>query len=282
MPLPALVAPALAGLKAAAPLAIKFLPAIGAVGGALPGLREGNLSKAALGGGLGALTGATSVGALRGGTAGLARMAGGQGFQNLIGRTAGAVGGLPMQKAVMGALTPTALKTAALTAAPLAGAGAVYGLSGGLSGPSAGAAGGLGQAGAGIIGYNSVTGEPMYGAGVPGSALPPGMGQFGGINPYGSPIDVLNPAGLDAGRRLRMQKDAEAQRDAMNVLLPTLRKFSEQAKKDEFARSMAGAGIKQNILTNAALTQAAQQAGLQMGTTAAQQAGGALTQRYTY
>lgn len=145
-----------------------------------------------------------------------------------------------------------------------------------------GGLGGLGQGAAGIIGYNSVTGEPMYGAGVPGSALPPGMGQFGGVDPYGSPLDVLSATGLDAGRRLRMQKDAEAQRDAMNVLLPTLRKFSEQAKKDEFARSMAGKGISQNILTNAALTQAAQQAGLQMGTTAAQQAGSALTQRYTY
>ena len=45
---------------------------------------------------------------------------------------------------------------------------------------------------------------------------------------------------------------------------------------------MAGAGIKQNILTNAALTENMQRAGLNMGLTAAQQAGNALTARYNY
>ena len=57
---------------------------------------------------------------------------------------------------------------------------------------------------------------------------------------------------------------------------------AEQAKRDEFARDMAGAGIKQNILTNAALTENMQRAGLNMGLTAAQQAGNALTARYNY
>ena len=48
------------------------------------------------------------------------------------------------------------------------------------------------------------------------------------------PIDVLNPLGLEAGRRTRTVKDAEALRDAQNIVLPTVRKFSEQAKKDDF------------------------------------------------
>ena len=70
---------------------------------------------------------------------------------------------------------------------------------------------------------------------------PPGMGQFGGISPTGDPY-VLSPLGLDAGRRLRSVKDAETLRDATNILLPTVRKFSEQAKRDDFARDMASAG----------------------------------------
>ena len=115
-----------------------------------------------------------------------------------------------------------------------------------------------------------------------GSALPPGMGQFGGVSPTGDPLSVLSPLGLDAGRRLRTIKDAEALRDAQNIVLPTVRKFAEQAKRDEFARSMAGAGIRQNIATQAALTENMQRAGLNLGMTAASQAGDALTQRYNY
>ena len=84
-----------------------------------------------------------------------------------------------------------------------------------------------------------------------GTPLPPGMTQYGGIAPLGDPLSVLSPLGLDAGRRLRTIKDAEVLRDAQNIVLPTVRKFSEQAKKDDFARSIAARGIAQNIATNA-------------------------------
>ena len=115
-----------------------------------------------------------------------------------------------------------------------------------------------------------------------GTPLPPGMGQYGGISPIGDPLSVISPLGLDAGRRLRTVKDAEALRDAQNILLPTVRKYAEQAKRDEFARNMAAAGIKTNIALNAQLASAMQQAGLQMGMTAAQQAGDAITRPYQY
>ena len=72
--------------------------------------------------------------------------------------------------------------------------------------------------------------------GAGGTPIPPGMGQFGGVSPTGDPLSVLSPLGLDAGRRLRSVKDAETLRDATNILLPTVRKFSEQAKRDDFAR----------------------------------------------
>ena len=61
-----------------------------------------------------------------------------------------------------------------------------------------------------------------------------------------------------------------------------LENTAEQAKRDEFARNMAAAGIKTNIALNAQLASAMQQAGLQMGTTAAQQAGSAITRPYQY
>ena len=115
-----------------------------------------------------------------------------------------------------------------------------------------------------------------------GVPVPPGMGPYGNIGPSGYPLDVLSPLGLDAGRRLRTQKDAESLRDATNIVLPTIRKFSEQAKKDDFARSMAAAGIAQNIATNAALTQGMAQATRELGTSAARQAGSSLTTQYKY
>ena len=271
------MAPVVPLLLAGGKLGLKLLPAIGAVAGAAPGLRRGNIGEALLGGGLGALTGGTSTGAIKGLTKGGMRMAGSMGAQNLLGTAAGQLGGLGAQKAVMGALTPQVLTKAARIGLPLAGIGAVAKVAGaGGGGGSAAAGPGLGGA-AGLLGYNMIGNEGM--GGVP---LPPGMGPYGIVGPTGYPLDVLSPLGLDAGRRLRTQKDAESLRDATNIVLPTLRKFSEQSKKDDFARSMAARGIAQNIATNAALTQGMAQATRQLGTTAAEQAGSALTTQYNY
>ena len=282
-------------VAAAIPLAGKLLPFLakagsakalpwvlrgaGALGGATPGLMRGDLGSAVVGGGLGAAS-----------TLGLG---------GLTGKAATGLGGLAMRglgKAGLATIPGMAAAVPALAGAavPVAAGLGIGRLTGGNVGAPAAqtvaaGGGGLMNTAAGIYGYGGPSGEAMYdpgtrsgGAYIGGGGAVPNVGQFGGVDPYGNPIDVLNPAGLDAGRRLRMQKDAEAQRDAMNVLLPTLRKYSEQAKKDEFERSMAGAGIKQNILTNAALTQEMQRAGLDMGKTASQQAGSALTQKFTY
>ena len=254
------------------PLAGMFLPALkavgsaklplllrtaGAVGGGLPSLLRGDLAGAALGSGLGAL-----------GTVGMGSLAG-------KGTTAASKAIFNQAaKAGLGSTTTAALQGAARAGIPLAGGLALGSLSGGIGG---GAASGVARGAAGLAGYGTVGGEGMG-----GSPLPPGMNQYGGVLPLGDPLSVLSPLGLDAGRRLRTVKDAEALRDATNIVLPTVRKFSEQAKRDEFARSMAGAGIRQNIATNAALTENMQRAGLNLGMTAAQQAGDALTQRYNY
>ena len=274
---PILLAPLLAKGVGLGATALKYLPVIGAVGGALPGLRKGNVGEAALGAGFGALTGGMGTGKLIGGpaTAAVGRMAGQKGVQQALKKGATAIGGQQLAKQ----LTKKNIQQLVEAGVPLAGAAGVFGLAkagGDLGIPPAG---GALRGGAGLLGYGSVRGENMAAGGVP---LPPGMGQYGGISPIGDPLNVLSPLGLDAGRRLRTVKDAEALRDAQNILLPTVRKYAEQAKRDEFARNMAAAGIKTNIALNAELTKAMQQAGLQMGQTAAAQAGAAITAPYQY
>jgi len=130
----------------------------------------------------------------------------------------------------------------------------------------------------GLLGYHHVTGEPLY-----GTPVPPGVGQYGGIPPVGGNIiDAASPGGPAGTQRFTTVKNAQTMADAANAYLPTVRKFTEQAKKDDFARNAAGEAIAQNILTNARMLEAAQAAGLGMGLTGAQQAGQALIQQYNY
>ena len=241
-----------AGSAAKLPL---LLRSAGILGGAAPGLMRGDLGSAITGGAIGGISTLGLGGPLRGATQ-LAK---------------GAIKNQMLPKAL-----GTGLRIGAGVGIPVAGGLAVGRLAGGGLG---GGAGNVGRAGLSLGGYGTVGGEGMAAGGTP---LPPGMPQYGGISPLGDPLSVLSPLGLDAGRRLRSIKDAETLRDAQNILLPTVRKFAEQAKRDEFTRDMAGAGIRQNILTNAALTENMQRAALNMGQTAASQAGQALTARYNY
>ena len=84
------------------------------------------------------------------------------------------------------------------------------------------------------------------------------------------------------GQRLQTLKDAQTQRDVLRTLLPEIESAAEARSKKEFEGQMAGAGIRQNIATRAAMQQRAQEAGLQAGLGALQQAGGALTSQYQY
>jgi hypothetical protein len=232
-----------------------LLRTAGVLGGAAPGLMRGDLGSAVTGGAIGGISTLGLGGPLRGATQFAKGAIKNQMLPQALGKglRIGAGVGIPA--------------AAGLTVGRLAGGG----IGGGATN--------LGRAGLSLGGYGITGGEGMGAGGTP---LPPGMGPYGGISPMGDPLSVLSPLGLDAGRRLRSVKDAETLRDATNILLPTVRKFSEQAKRDDFARDMASAGIKQNILTNAALTENMQRAGLSMGMNAAQQAGQALTARYNY
>jgi hypothetical protein len=234
-----------------------LLRTAGAVGGGAPALMRGDLLGAVTGAGLGAL-----------GTVGMG---------NLAGQGTKAAAKSIFARGTAAGLSPgniARLQGVAQAGIPLAGGLALGGLSSGITGP---AVGNVARGAAGLAGYGVTRGEGMG-----GSALPPGVGPYGMVSPTGNPIDVLNPIGLEAGRRTRTVKDAEALRDAQNIVLPTVRKFSEQAKKDDFQRSLAAEGIKANLLLNRNLTEGLAQATRQMGTTAAEQAGSALTTQYNY
>jgi hypothetical protein len=235
--------------------------ATGTAVGGLPSLLQGNIPSA-IGGGIAGGLGGASFG-------GLGRLA--PSAQRMAASALGNKGMLATLGAnVAGAAVPVG---AGLLGNAILGRGV-----GNLGNQAMGELGGGFNNAAGIIGYNAVSGEPIVGAAVPG-----GMGQFGGIPPYGgSAMDVLTPGGPAGAQRLTTLKNAQTMADALNAYLPTVRKFSEQAKKDDFERNMAAAGIRQNILTNAQMLQAAQAAGLGMGLTGAQQAGQALTNQYSY
>ena len=142
--------------------ALKYLPVIGAVGGALPGLRKGNLGEAALGSGFGALSGSLGTGGLiTGATGAVGRMAGKKGVQQALKKGATAIGG----KQLAGQMTKANIQQAVKAGVPLAGAAGVFGLAqaGGDMGlpPSGGGAGGAVRGAAGLAGYGSVRGENM-------------------------------------------------------------------------------------------------------------------------
>jgi len=264
-----------APLVMAGQLGLKLLPVIGAVSGAVPGLRRGDFGEAALGAGFGALTGgAGTAGAIKGLTKRGMRLAGSKGVvggaTNLLGAVAPDLVDAPVKQALVQAAKIGIPLAGIAGTAKLAGGSGVGGAATRAVSPTVGGA-------AGLLGYNTIGNEGMG-----GTPLPPGMGPYGNVGPQGLPLDVLSPLGLDAGRRLRTQKDAEALRDATNIVLPTIRKYAEQAKKDDFARSMASRSIAQNIATNALLTEGMAAATRNLGTTAAQQAGAALTNQYNY
>lgn len=258
------------------------LPVAGALLGGFEGYRRsgGDLGAAALAAGLGAAApaGLRMAGTALGGTALGARAlgAGSRALEPLARAAQGAA-----IKGGLGPIAPLAVPT--LTAAGLGATAAGLGslvtpaIAGSLAAKAAGPAQGATQVGAGLAGYQA-PGEVNY-TGMSGGAVPP-VGTFGGGGTLSDPTQVLGPVGM--AQRLETLKSAEAQRDAMRLLMPELFKASEARSKTEFQRQMAAAGIRQNILTAANMLERSQQAAQQMGLNAASQAGSALTQQYQY
>ena len=261
------------------------LPILGATLGGFEGYRRsgGDLGAAALAAGLGAAIpgGLRMAGTALGNTA-LGAQALGLGSQALS-RGMGAAGQVASKAAgkvgialPQGAMAPLTAAGLGATAAGLGGliAPSLAGqIAAGIKPPANAAA----QATAGMLGTQG-PGPVDY----MGNPLPAGLGQFGNVSPYGTALDVINPMGYGAGRTAEALREATAQRDSMRMLLPEIAQASEFRSKQELARQMAAAGIRQNIATAANMLERSQQAAQQMGLNAASQAGSALTSQYQY
>ena len=262
---------------------LPLLPAL-AVGGSLLGGIQGyrrsggNLGEAALGAGMGAL-GASSAG-------GLGRFAGTKLLgAALPGGLAGA-GGQALLKAAAGgdAAAQLLIKTPAL-AGLLAGGGAIATGNVGVPKTMGGATQGINQTGgglarglAGTYGYGMPQGETGY-----LQNITQGLGQYGNIAPVGSdPFAVIDPRGRDAARRLMQRKEGETLRDNLNLLLPTVEKFSDRAKQRDLQRGLAAEGVKANIQANVEQLIRAQNAVNQLATTGMEGATNAMQTQYTY
>jgi hypothetical protein len=260
------------------------LPILGATLGGIEGYRRsgGDLGSAALAAGLGAAIpgGLRMAGTALGGTA-LGARALGLGSQALS-KGMGAAGQLASKAGItglpQGAVAPL---TAAGLGAAAAGVGSLVApaLAGQIAAGVKPPANAATQAAAGVLGTQS-PGAINYDA--MGNPIPAGLGQFGNVSPYGTALDVINPLGLGAGRTAESLREATAQRDAMRLLLPEIAQAGEFRSKQELARQMAAAGIRQNIATAANMLERSQQAAQQMGVNAASQAGSALTSQYQY
>jgi hypothetical protein len=212
----------------------------------------------------------------------------------LLGGVTGKLGGMAGESAkrfagqaleaspLAGVLTPLAGGAANL-GTQLAGAAVlapVAGAIGNLAGQAIGRpAQAIAQLGAGYVGSRGPGAVDYNKAG--GNAIPQTIDQFGRVVPYGTnPSDIIGLPGM--ARTLEAQREASAQRDAMRILYPEVAAASEARSKKEFERQMAAAGIRQNIETAANMIQRSQQSMQQMGQTAAQQMGNALTAQYQY
>jgi hypothetical protein len=228
---------------------MQYLPTIMGVGAALPALRQGKPVEAALQGGLGYLSGMP----LKGISTGLSKAA------------------MKAAPGVAGRLMPN------LVDAPGFKTGAAQLARGGVGLLSGAGALALGQAqGRAGLGQAGLPGQGLVQQGMgqlatprPGEvdyssieALPPGLGQYGPTSPYGGAGEILF-----GGMRMLNAERAKA---------------AEFRSRQELARNLAAAGIRQNIDTRARMLQQAQLAGLSMGARASEQAGQALTQQYQY
>ena len=262
---------------------LPLLPALAVGGSLLGGLQGyrrsgGNLGEAALGAGIGAL-GASGAG-------GLGRLAGTKLLgAALPGGLAGA-GGQALLKAAAGgdAAAQLLIKTPAL-AGLLAGGGAIATGNVGVPKTMGGATQGINQTGgglarglAGTYGYGMPQGETGY-----LQNITQGLGQYGNIAPVGSdPFAVIDPRGRDAARRLMQRKEGETLRDNLNLLLPTVEKFSDRAKQRDLQRGLAAEGVKANIQANVEQLIRAQNAVNQLATTGMEGATNAMQTQYTY
>ena len=256
-------------LAGAGRIAMTRLPLLMGAGAAIPSLSQGRPIEAAIQGGLGYLTG----GAL-GGPARKLVMAGTRRLPQAL----GAVAPKLAEK-----LTPAALRNLGYGVAGLGVGGGALALGGALNSAAAPAArtvqqgaGNAGQVGAGLL-ATQLPGPSIYG----GDPYDPRLlGNYGGVQPSGSPIEVLGPAGMGrTAEALRQGAASLAVQKGFNKENYALR---EAYDKQQMARQLAAAGIRQNIATRAAMLQNSQTGAINMGQQAMADSGRILTSNFQY
>jgi hypothetical protein len=256
-------------LAGAGRIAMTRLPLLMGAGAAIPSLTQGRPIEAAIQGGLGYLTG----GALGGPARGLV-MAG----TRKLPQIAGAVAPKLAEK-----LTPAALRNLGYGVAGLGVGGGALALGGALNSAAAPVArtvqqgaGNVGQVGAGLAATQR-PGPSIYGGDPYDQGL---LGNYGGAGPLGSPLDILGERGL--GLTAEAKRQAAASLDAQKGFNQENYVLNEAVRKQEMARQMAAAGIRQNIATRAAMLQNAQTGAINMGQQAMKNSGDILTSNFQY
>jgi len=254
-------------------MAMQALPYITAGMAALPGLREGDIGKALIGGGLGYFGG--SLGAKGLGAA--EKSLGQAGLPGL--RGTGGIGPMTKTGAQLNNIAKLGIPLAgAVVAAPLIG-GMASGLGGGVSKIGSQALGvvpqAVGATGAIMAGQNQPSGQFVS----PGGAVPADIAaQAHGMTPW----NIIDPTGQAQAAFLAQRLQQDIGLEGMKKTMPYLFEGSEARAKTEMQRQMAAAQIRRNIDTAAQMMLGGQTAAQNMSANAAAQMGSALTQQYQY
>ena len=260
----------LPALLTAGRMAMQALPYITAGMAALPGIREGDIGKALIGGGLGYFGG--GLGAKRLGAAKTAATAGLRSTAAGAGPIAGLAGGL---KPIAQLGIPLA---GAAIAAPLIG-GMASGLGGGVSKIGGQALGAvpqtIGATGALMSGPDQPSGQFVS----QGGAVPDDLASIA----HGmTPIEYLNPYGQAQTTLMSQRDQQDVQLRGLKTMMPYIFEGQEARDKSELQRLMAAAQIRRNIDTAAQMMLGGQTAAQNMGLNAANQMAAGLTSHYTY
>ena len=256
-------------LLTAGRMAMQALPYVTALGGALPGLKEGDLGKAALGGTLGYFGGGLGRSGIQAGT----RRAAAQ-FRP----AAAAMAGTPL------GAQASMLKQAAQLGIPLAGAAIamplIGGLAGAASGPAANVAKGVGSTALGAVGLGQAATRQ------PGDLTPPeySTGSVPDISAYQYPglIAQQNPLGpWQANLAYQKQLQDLENQNAMRLGNYQLQ-AADEVKRRDFQRSAAAAQLQTNLATQSQLQLGAQRNAAAMAGQALADIGATSRTQYRY
>lgn len=251
-------------------MAMQALPYITALYGASEGAKEGGLLGALTGGGLGYLGGRVGKG----------------GVGKLTRKASAAAPGLAAQApGVSSALgiTPVVAKTAARAAVPLAAAGLAAPVVGRLAGGAGGLMSDLGgavvDAGGNILGAGTGVSQALT---KPSGVLPT-IDPTGGLptGAMGLP-EALDPTGKIAAALGVERQLQDLQLEGIKKLTPYQYEVLSQMKKDDLARTLAGARGRQDIATQAQLIQQGQLGQQAMARQAMADIGAGLRTQYNY